>query len=95
MQAIPDAPEGAEAALVLLGWAQGTENGLRAAEHTLDGKPNTTSAAFASLGVAVAALERSAADGRTAFREVAGLDPALAEALDDSRNCRRLMEDQP
>jgi hypothetical protein len=91
----PDVPQGRQASTILQDWAQDTENGLLIARATLRGEPNTTSAAFRSLGVAVAALERSAVEGRAAFRQVAALDQELADALDDRGNCRRLMEDQP
>ena len=54
---IPEASGGAQAAAALLDWAQLTENALLAAEQSMRQKPNTTSAAFASLGTAVKALE--------------------------------------
>jgi hypothetical protein len=91
----PDVGAGERASLILRTWAQQTENGLRVVEDRLDHKPNTTSAAFASLGASVAVLERSAVQGRAAFRRVSGLDSQLADALDGSRNCRDLMKDQP
>ena len=92
---IPEGNGGAQAAAALLDWAQVTENALLAAQQSMRQKPNTTSAAFASLGTAVKALESSAVAGRAAFVTAAATDPAIADALTGSRNCSKLMEDQP
>ena len=91
----PDVPRGRQASLVLRNWAQATENELVEVKRALDEGPNTTAAAFAALGQAVGALEDSALAGRAAFRQVARLDPELADAIESSGNCRRLMDDQP
>ena len=92
---IPEGNGGVQASAALLDWAQVTENALIAAEQSMRQKPNTTSAAFASLGTAVKALESSAVAGRAAFVTAAATDPAIADALTGSRNCSKLMEDQP
>jgi hypothetical protein len=92
---IPEGNGGVQASAALLDWAQVTENALIAAETSMRDKPNTTSAAFASLGTAVKALESSAVLGRAAFVTAAATDPAIADALTGSRNCSKLMEDQP
>ncbi len=92
---IPEGNGGVQASAALLDWAQVTENALIAAEASMREKPNTTSAAFASLGTAVKALESSAVLGRAAFVTAAATDPAIADALTGSRNCSKLMEDQP
>jgi hypothetical protein len=91
----PDVAQGRAASAILRDWAQETENGLLVARATLRHDPNTTSAAFASLGAAVATLERSAIAGRAAFRQVAALDQELADELENSGNCRDLMKEQP
>jgi hypothetical protein len=91
----PDAPQGQQASLILRNWAQQTQNDLQTVDKRLKQKPNTTSAAFASLGATVAVLERSALAGRAAYKQVAGLDSALADALNGARNCRDLMKEQP
>lgn len=90
----PDTAHGRQASLVLVNWAQDTENALIAARQSMKDDPNTTAASFAALGRAVSALERSAVEGRAAFARVAALDPALADAFDGSRTCRDLTEEQ-
>ena len=92
---IPDAPQGEQASLILRNWAQATESALRGVRERLKDSPNTTAAAFAGLGAAVAVLEDSAVAGRAAFRQVAGLDAELADALDGERSCRDLQRDEP
>lgn len=92
---IPDANKGAQAAAVLHDWAQRTETNLRVAKAQLKQKPTSPSEAFAALGPPVAALAKSALDGRASFKQVAALDPALADALGGSRNCRDLTKEQP
>lgn len=91
----PDVAQGRQAALILQNWAQQTENALIAARQTLKDKPDTPSSAYASLGIAVSALQRSAVAGRAAFAQVAALDSELADALEGSRDCRELQEDEP
>jgi hypothetical protein len=93
---VPDAPQGAQAAQIFGTWAQQTEDALNGVHNAFRGSnPGSTAAAFAYLGAAVSALERSAVAGRAAFAEAAALDPALASAFEGSRTCRRLQEDQP
>jgi hypothetical protein len=92
---VPDVAQGPQAAAILADWALETENGLLAARATLRREPDRTSAALSALGVAVAALRRSAVDGRAAFRQVAALDEELADALADEQNCQELMKEQP
>lgn len=90
----PDVSQGQQASQILQDWADKTENDLRVAKQTLKDDPASTSAAFSALGSAVAALQKSVVDGRDAFKQVAGLDPALADALQSSRNCQKLQEDE-
>lgn len=90
-----DTTQGRQASLVLRNWAQDTENALIAVRQSMKDDPDTTAASFAALGNAVAALERSAVQGRAAFRQVAALEPELADALDGSRECRDLMREEP
>jgi hypothetical protein len=92
---IPDVGNGEQATRILAAWAQSTENDLLAVEDTLDRSPDTPSAAYVSLRGAVTALERSALAGRAAFRQVAALDPELADALEESGNCEELMREEP
>jgi hypothetical protein len=92
---IPDVANGEQATRILDAWAQSTENDLLAVEDTLDRSPDTPSAAYVSLRGAVTALERSALAGRAAFRQVAALDPELADALEESGNCEELMREEP
>jgi hypothetical protein len=92
---IPDTPGGPPASLALRTWAQLTEDELNKVQNGFDSDPDGNAGAFGLLGAAAAALARSAAAGRVTFAAVAALDPALASALDGSRNCRRLGEDQP
>ena len=92
---LPDVDQGQQASAILRNWARETEQRLRAAKQTLKQDADATSAAYASLGPAVGALSQSALEGRAAFQQVAALDPELSSALDDSRNCRDLVEEQP
>jgi len=92
---IPDVGKGEEASLTLRNWAQQTEHNLRVAKQVLKEKPPSTSQAFGALRAPVDALTLSVVQGRAAFSHVTGLDPALGDALDGSRNCRDLMKEQP
>jgi hypothetical protein len=58
-------------------------------------KPRSPAEAFGNLGPPVRALALSAVQGRTAFKKAAALDPAIADALNGSRNCRDLMKEAP
>lgn len=91
---IPDTNRGTLASLTMRSWAKRTELNLRIAKAQLKQRPTSVAEAFASLIPPVTALARSAVDGRAAFRKVAALDPALADALNRSGNCRRLTEDR-
>lgn len=91
----PDLSDGAQASQTLQSWAQRTENNLRVAKAELKQRPDSPAAAFSALVSPVTALARSALDGRAAFRKVAALDPELADAIDGSGNCRRLMKEEP
>jgi hypothetical protein len=91
----PDVAQGREAALILRNWAQQTENALIAARQTLKDKPATPSAGLVALSDAASALRASAVAGRAAFAQVAALDPEIADALDGSRDCRELQDEQP
>ena len=92
---IPDANQGSKASATLLTWANKTEENLRIAKALLKEKPSSPAEAFGNLVPPAAALARSAVEGRAAYRRVAALDPALADALDGSRNCRDLMKEAP
>jgi len=61
----------------------------------VDDEADTTSGAFGTLGAAIGALQKAAVDGRAAFKQVSELDPELANALESSGNCQKLMEEQP
>jgi len=91
----PDANKGEAASATLRGWARRTEERLRVAKAILQQKPTSVSEAFSLLWPAAQTLTRIAVDGRTAFKHVAALDPALADALNGSRNCRDLQKDAP
>jgi hypothetical protein len=82
----PDANNGKQAAL--------TETNLRVAKAELKQKPTSPAEAFQVLVAPVQALSRSALDGRASFKAVGQLDPALASALEGSRNCRDLMKEE-
>lgn len=92
---IPDANQGKEAAVILRNWAVKTQNGLVVVHRAYRHKPKTTSSAFASIAGAATVLGQSAVNGHAAFKQVSALDPALADAIDGSRNCRDLMKEQP
>jgi hypothetical protein len=92
---IPDANQGSKASATLLTWANKTEENLRLAKGLLKEKPNSPAEALGNLVPPAAALARSAVEGRAAYKRVAALDPALADALDGSRNCRDLMKETP
>jgi hypothetical protein len=92
---IPDASQGSKASATLLTWANRTEENLRIAKALLKEKPRSPAEALGNLVPPAAALARSAVEGRAAYRRVAALDPALADALDGSRNCRDLMKEAP
>jgi hypothetical protein len=92
---IADANQGAAASGILLSWANRTEEHLRTAKAQLQQKPTSPAEAFALLAPPVQALAVIALDGRTSFKRVGALDPALADALNGSRNCRDLMKEAP
>ena len=92
---IPDASQGSKASAILLTWANHTEENLRRAKALLQEKPRSPAEAFANLVPPVAALSASALEGRAAYKRVAALDPALADALNGSRNCRDLQDEAP
>lgn len=92
---IPDANQGSKASATLLTWANRTEENLRLAKGLLKEKPSSPAEAVGNLVPPAAALARSAVEGRAAYKRVAALDPALADALDGSRNCRDLMKETP
>ena len=92
---VPDANQGDQASLILRDWAQQTENNLRVAKQELKQRPTSPSDAFSELAAPVQALARSAVDGRAAFKQVAALDPALADALNGSRNRSDLTKEKP
>jgi hypothetical protein len=92
---IPDANQGAAASALLRSWAKQTETNLRFAKSQLKVKPRSPAEAFANLEPPVHALAVSVLLGRAAFRRAAALDPAIADALSGSRNCRDLMKEAP
>jgi hypothetical protein len=92
---IPDSNQGAAASATLLNWAQQTETNLRVAKALMRERPHSPAEAFANLAFPANALARSALEGRAAFKRVAALDPALADALNGSRNCRDLQKEAP
>jgi hypothetical protein len=92
---IPDASKGKLASLTVRAWGKRTEINLRVAKAQLKRKPTSTSEAFAALAAPIGALARSAVDGRVVLKYVAALDPALADALNGSHNCRRLASKRP
>jgi hypothetical protein len=91
----PDVPTGPHASATLLAWAQRTEHNLRVAKQELKHRPNSTSEAYALLVTQASALVRSIQDGEAAFNKVSSLDPALADAINGSKNCQELKEGQP
>jgi hypothetical protein len=91
----PDANGGQAAALVFRGWALKTELDLRVAKAQLRKGTDSTSQAYAALDAASNALQTAAVNGRAAFQKAASADPALADALNGSDNCKRLKEEQP
>jgi len=91
----PDANQGAQASVTLLAWADKTEANLRIAKALMKEKPRSPAEAFGNLVPPVTALAQSALQGRAAYKRVAGLDPALADALNGSRNCRDLQKEAP
>jgi hypothetical protein len=91
----PDVEQGEQASATLRAWAQRTEHNLRVAKQELKNRPHSATEAYALLVTQASALVRSLQDGRAAFAEVAGLDPALADALQGSRNCSELKETLP
>jgi hypothetical protein len=92
---IPDANQGSKASATLLTWANHTEENLRIAKALLKEKPRSPAEAFGNLVPPAAALAQSALQGRAAYKRVAALDPALADALNGSRNCRDLQKEAP
>jgi hypothetical protein len=91
----PDANQGAQASTTLLTWANTTEKNLRVAKALLKEKPRSPAEAFGNLVPPAAALAVSAVQGRAAYKRVAALDPALADALNSSRNCRDVQKSAP
>jgi hypothetical protein len=91
----PDTPDGDTAASILRNWAQDTENDLLAAKATLKQEPKSPSASYDALAQATKALKQSGEAGRDAFARISTLDPELADAIGGSRDCRKLMVEQP
>lgn len=91
----PDVAQGEQASATLRAWAQRTEQNLRVAKQALKDRPKSATEAYSLLVTQASALARSLQDGRAAFTKVAGLDPALADALQGSRNCSELKETLP
>src|SRR3954467_2056879 len=91
----PDANQGAQASATLLTWANQTEGNLRVAKGLMQEKPRAPAEAFGTRVPPVTALAQSALQGRAAYKRVARLDPALADALNGSRNCRDLQKEAP
>ena len=90
---IPDSPRGRESAATVRAWAARTEDNLLIAQARLEREPAGDSiarAALQTLAVPVAALARSAADGRATLRTIFTADPDLGAAFQDSNTCRRL-----
>jgi hypothetical protein len=88
----PDVAQGEQASATLRAWAQRTEHNLRVAKQELKHRPDSTAEAYSLAVTQASALVRSLLDGRAAFTRVANLDPALADALQGSKNCVELME---
>jgi hypothetical protein len=91
----PDAAQGERASATLRAWAQRTEHNLRVAKRQLKERPHSATEAYSLLVTQATALVRSLQQARAAFTQVAGLDPALADAFDGSRNCSELKETLP
>jgi hypothetical protein len=88
----PDVAQGEQASATLRAWAQRTEHNLRVAKQELKDRPDSTAEAYSLAVTQASALVRSLLDGRAAFTRVANLDPALADALQGSKNCVELTE---
>jgi hypothetical protein len=78
----PDVAQGERASATLRAWAQRTEHNLRVAKRQLKERPHTATEAYSLLVTQATALVQSLQQGRAAFTQVAGLDPALADAFD-------------
>jgi hypothetical protein len=91
----PDVAQGEQASATLRTWAQRTEHNLRVAKRQLKQRPHSAAEAYSLLVTQATALVQSLQQGRAAFTQVAGLDPALADAFDGSRNCSELKETLP
>lgn len=91
----PDVSNGERASATLRAWAQRTEHNLRVAKQQLKHRPDSTSDAYALVVTQASALVRSILDGQAAFNQVSKVDPALADALNGSKNCQELKEGQP
>src|SRR5204862_7922621 len=91
----PDVSQGQQASAKLRAWAQRTEHNLRVAKQELKHRPRSTSEAYALVATQASALVRSILDGQAAFNQVANVDPALADALNGSKNCQEPKEGQP
>jgi hypothetical protein len=91
----PNVPNGVQAAAILRTWALKTEHDLRVAKQALRNETDATSKAYSGLEAAVAALQKSAVEGRAAFKQASDLDPALTDALSGSDNCTELQKEQP
>jgi hypothetical protein len=88
----PDVAQGEQASATLRAWAQRTEHNLRVAKQALKHRPDSAAEAYSLAVTQASALVSSLLDGRAAFTKVASLDPALADALQGSKNCSELME---
>jgi hypothetical protein len=91
----PDVAQGDRASATLRAWAQRTEHNLRVAKRQLKERPHSAAEAYSLLVTQATALVQSLQQGRAALTQVAGLDPALADAFDGSRNCKELKETLP
>jgi len=91
----PDVSQGEQASATLRAWAQRTEHNLRVAKQQLKHRPRSVTEAYSLLVTQATALAQSLQQGRSAFTQVASLDPALSDAFEGSRNCSELKENLP
>jgi hypothetical protein len=89
----PDTPEGAEAASLISDWSDAALDDLEEAQDSLDEEADSIEESITQLGDAVRAIGAALASGVQTITDVAGADPELAQALQESSTCQQLREE--
>jgi hypothetical protein len=89
----PDTPEGAEAARLISVWSDSALDDLEEAQESLDEEADSLEESITQLTDAARAIGTALAGGVQTIADVAGTDPELAQALQESSTCQQLREE--